>query len=174
MSLSCYKDYQHFRWPQSNWSNRRLSWINLKMCCIWCYSTCMSGYSARVHVPMTSQLCGSARAVAWSPLAHAPHKWNSRQVDNPTFPSFADGIAPGPSDDLVRPEVPDAFLAGRADHRSELRNTYHLLLMIFRKNPSCTTDCSVWSVKFMVVVTMRMVIWWECCFDYDDTDGDRT
>ena len=36
-------------------------------------------------------------------------------VDNPTFPSVADGTAPGPADDLVRPEVPDAFLAGRAE-----------------------------------------------------------
>ena len=60
-------------------------------------------------------ICVSAHAVAWSPLAHAPHKWNPCQDDNPTFPSVADGTAPGPADDLVRPEVPDAFLAGRAE-----------------------------------------------------------
>ena len=62
-----------------------------------------------------SSICFSAHAVAWSPLAHAPHKWNPCQVDNPTFPSVPDGTAPGPADDLVPPEVPDAFLAGRAE-----------------------------------------------------------
>ena len=32
-----------------------------------------------------------------------------------TSPPGADAIAPGPADDLVRPEVPDAFLAGRVE-----------------------------------------------------------
>ena len=64
---------------------------------------------------VTIFLCVSAHAVAWSPLAHAPHKCNPCQVDNSTFPSVADGTAPGSADDLVRPEVPDAFLAGRTE-----------------------------------------------------------
>ena len=60
----------------------------------------------------------SASAHMLSPGAH----WltlHSRGIpvryDNPTFLSIADGTVPGPADDLVRPEVPDAFLAGRAE-----------------------------------------------------------
>ena len=41
--------------------------------------------------------------------------WRPCQVDHLTFPPVADAIAPGPADDLVRPEVPDAFLAGRVE-----------------------------------------------------------
>ena len=49
------------------------------------------------------------------PLAHAPLMWRPCQVDHLTSPLVADGIAPGPADDLVRPEVLDTFVAGRAE-----------------------------------------------------------
>ena len=57
----------------------------------------------------------SLDSVAWSPLACAPLMWRSCRVDHLTTPSAADGITPGPADDLVRPEVLDAFLVGRAE-----------------------------------------------------------
>ena len=57
----------------------------------------------------------SLDSVAWSPLACAPLMWRPCRVDHLTTPSAADGITPGPADDLVRPEVLDAFLVGRAE-----------------------------------------------------------
>ena len=55
-----------------------------------------------------------------SPLAHAPFMWRPCQVDHLTL-LVADGIAPGPADDLVRPEVLDTFVAGRAECSPTLR-----------------------------------------------------
>ena len=77
LSLSCYKVYEHFRWPQFHWSNRRLSWINIKMWCTWCYSTCLSGYSARVHVPMTSQWRQVEFPSGWQPDLPIRCWWDS-------------------------------------------------------------------------------------------------
>ena len=53
-------------------------------------------------------------------------------------------------------------------------NAYHLILWIFSTDPSRTTDCYEWSITFMIVVSMAMVIGWEYHFEFDDTDVDRT
>ena len=95
---------------------------------MWCYLVLFHVF-VRVQRtgsrPCNVTACVSVDAVAWGPLAHALRMWRHCQVDNLTSPSaspsLAYGIGPGPTDDLVRPDVPGAFLAGRAECSPTLR-----------------------------------------------------